>query len=139
MNSTKIVLLTFCLGLAVNSFAQVKAIKMKHYYWNNPNHHFSEVLTKNGKALYDSVLSQTGLDTSLCIKVKHDSIITITNRKNLEKHGYLYLQYSVYDGQLSKNYYQSYNGYDSCQKQQCILSFATNNDNIDIVTLYLIK
>lgn len=139
MKSIKLVLLTFCSGLVFNSFAQVKAIKMKHYYWNNPNHHFSEVLTKNGKALYDSVLFQTGIDTSFCIKVKHDSIIAITNRKYLEKHGYLYLEYSVYNGQLSKNYYQSYNGYDSCQKQQCILSFATNNDNIDVVTLYLVK
>ena len=139
MNSIKLVLLTFCIGQAVNSFAQIKAIKMKHYYWNNTNHHFNEVLTKNGKALYDSVLFQTGLDTSRCIKVKHNSIIAIANRKYLEKHGYLYLKYSVYNGQLSKNYYQSYNGYDSCQKQQCILSFATNNENIDVITLYLIK
>jgi len=139
MNSIKLVLLTFCLGIAVYSLAQVKAIKMKHYYWNNPNHHFSEVLTKNGKALYDSVLSQTGLDTSFCIKVNHDSIIDITNRKYLKKHGYLYLEYSVYNGQMSKKYYQNFNGYDSCQKQQCILSFATNNDNINIVTLYLVK
>jgi hypothetical protein len=139
MNNLKLVLLSFCLGVAFNSFAQVNAIKMKHYYWNNPNHHFSEVLTKKGKVLYDSVISQTGLDTSLCFKVKYDSIINSTNRKYLKVHGYLYLEYSVFNGQMRKNYYQSYNGYDSCQKQQCILSFATNKDNIDVVTLYLIK
>ena len=32
----------------LTAFSQAQAIKMKHYSWNNPQHHFNEVLTENG-------------------------------------------------------------------------------------------
>ena len=120
------------------AFSQAQAIKMKHYSWNNPQHHFNEVLTENGKALLDSIKLETGFDTLQCNKLNYEKIIDYTSRQTLPKHSYKYLSYELYNGRLRKNIYQNYNGYDSCQKQQCILSFSTNYDNIAIVTLYII-
>lgn len=119
--------------------AQAQAIKMKHYYWNNPLHNFNTVLTENGRALLDSIKLVTGLDTLKCKKVKYADITTYTNRKFLSAYSYKYLEYTLYNGKLQKNYYQKFNGYDSSTLQQCILSFSTNYNNIDIVSLYILN
>ena len=122
----------------LTAFSQAQAIKMKHYSWNNPQHHFNEVLTENGKDLLDSIKLETGFDTLQCDRLDYEKIIDYTSRQTLPTHSYKYLSYELYNGQLRKNIYQNYNGYDSCRKQQCILSFSTNYDNIAIVTLYII-
>ena len=123
----------------LTAFAQTQAIKMKHYSWNNPQHHFNEVLTENGKALLDSIKLETGFDTLQCNKLNYEKIIDYTSQQTLPTHSYKYLSYELYNGQFRKNIYQNYNGYDSCRKQQCIFSFSTNYDNIAIVTLYIIN
>ena len=130
-----LIFMFFCL----TAFSQVQAIKMMHYSWNNPQHHFNEVLTDNGKVLLDSIKLETGFDTLQCDRLNYEKIIDYTSRKILLTHSYKYLKYELYNGQLHKNIYQNFNGYDSCRKQQCILSFSTNYDNIAIVTLYIIN
>ena len=122
----------------LTAFSQAQAIKMKHYSWNNPQHHFNEVLTENGKALLDSIKLETGFDTLQCNKLNYEKIIDYTSQQTLPTHSYKYLSYELYNGQFRKNIYQNYNGYDSCREQHCILSFSTNYDNIAIVTLYII-
>ena len=122
----------------LTAFSQTQAIKMKHYSWNNPQHHFNEVLTENGKALLDSIKLETGFDTLQCNKLNYEKIIHYTSRQTLPTHSYKYLCYELYNSQFRKKIYQNFNGYDSCRKHQCILSFSTNYDNIAIVTLYII-
>lgn len=122
----------------LTAFSQAQAIKMKHYSWNNPRHHFNEVLTDNGKALLDSIKLESGFDTLQCDRLNYEKIIDYTSQKILPTHSYKYLKYELYNGQLRKNIYQNFNGYDSCRKHHCILSFSTNYSNIDIVTLYII-
>jgi hypothetical protein len=134
----KLLISLFFTFFALTAFSQAQAIKMKHYSWNNPQHHFNEVLTENGKALLDSIILETGFDTLQCDRLDYEKIIDYTSRKTLPTHSYKYLKYELYNGQFRKNIYQNFNGYDSCQKQRCILSFSTNYDNIAIVTLYII-
>ena len=122
----------------LSAFSQTQAIKMKHYSWNNPQHHFNEGLTENGKALLDSIILETGFDTLQCDRLDYEKIIHYTSRQTLPTHSYKYLCYELYNGQFRKRIYQNFNGYDSCRKQKCILSFSTNYDNIAIVTLYII-
>jgi len=134
----KLIITVIFMFFGLTAFSQAQAIKMKHYSWNNPQHHFNEVLTDNGKALLDSIKLESGFDTLQCDRLNYEKIIDYTSRKILPTHSYKYLKYELYNGQLRKNIYQNFNGYDSCQKQQCRLSFSTNYDNIDIVTLYII-
>ena len=134
----KLLISLFFTFFALTAFSQAQAIKMKHYSWNNPQHDFNERLTENGKALLDSIILETGFDTLKCDRLNYEKIIDFTSRQTLPTHSYKYLSYELYNGQFRKNIYQNYNGYDSCRKQQCILSFSTNYDNIDIVTLYII-
>ena len=135
----KLIITLIFMFFGLTAFSQVQAIKMMHYSWNNPQHHFNEVLTDNGKALLDSIKLETGFDTLQCDRLNYEKIIDYTSRKILLTHFYKYLKYELYNGQLHKNIYQNFNGYDSCRKQQCILSFSTNYDNIAIVTLYIIN
>ena len=134
----KLIITLIFMFFGLTAFSQAQAIKMKHYSWNNPQHHFNEVLTENGKALLDSIKLESGFDTLQCDRLNYEKIIDYTSQQTLPTHSYKYLGYELYNGQFRKNIYQNYNGYDSCQKQQCILSFSTNYDNIDIVTLYII-
>ena len=134
----KLVITVIFTFFGLTASTQVQAIKMKHYSWNNLQHHFNEVLTENGKALLDSIKLETGFDTLQCDRLDYEKIIHYTSRQTLPTHSYKYLSYELYNGQFRKNIYQNFNGYDSCQKQHCILSFSTNYDNIAIVTLYII-
>ena len=134
----KLLISLFFTFFALTAFSQAQAIKMKHYSWNNPQHYFNEVLTDNGKALLDSIKLETGFDTLKCERLNYEKIIDFTSRKILPTHSYKYLYYELYNGQFRNYVYQNFNGYDSCRKQRCILSFSTNYDNIDIVTLYII-
>ena len=135
----KLVITVIFTFFGLTASTQVQAIKMKHYSWNNLQHHFNEVLTENGKALLDSIKLETGFDTLQCDRLDYEKIIDYTSRQTLPTHSYKYLSYELYNGQFRKNIYQNFNGYDSCQKQHCILSFSTNYDNIAIVTLYIIN
>jgi len=134
----KLIITVIFIFFGLIAFSQSQAIRMKRFSWNNPQHHFNEVLTENGKALLDSIKLESGFDTLQCDRLNYEKIIDYTSRKILPTHSYKYLKYELYNGQFRKNIYQNFNGYDSCQKQQCILSFSTNYDNIDIVTLYII-
>ena len=134
----KLIITLIFMFYGLTAFSQAQAIKMKHYSWNNPQHHFYEVLSENGKALLDSIILETGFDTLKCEKLNYKKINDFTSHKVLPTHSYKYLNYELYNGQFRKNIYQKFNGYDSCRIQRCILSFSTNYDNIDIVTLYLI-
>ena len=134
----KLIITLIFMFFGLTAFSQVQAIKMMHYSWNNPQHHFNEVLTDNGKALLDSIKLETGFDTLQCDRLNYEKIIDYTSRQTLPTHSYQYLYYELYNGKIRKNVYQNFNGYDSCRKQQCILSFSTNYDNIAIVTLYII-
>ena len=134
----KLVITVIFTFFGLTASTQVQAIKMKHYSWNNLQHHFNEVLTENGKALLDSIKLETGFDTLQCDRLDYEKIIHYTSRQTLPTHSYKYLCYELYNGQFRKRIYQNFNGYDSCRKQKCILSFSTNYDNIAIVTLYII-
>ena len=134
----KLIITLIFIFFGLTAFSQAQAIKMKRFSWNNPQHYFNEVLTDNGKALLDSIKLETGFDTLQCDRLDYEKIIDYTSRKTLPTHSYKYLKYELYNGQFRKNIYQNFNGYDSCQKQRCILSFSTNYDNIAIVTLYII-
>ena len=134
----KLLISLFFTFFALTAFSQAQAIKMKHYSLNNPQHHFNEGLTENGKTLLDSIKLETGFDTLQCDRLDYEKIIHYTSRQTLPTHSYKYLCYELYNGQFRKKIYQNFNGYDSCRKHQCILSFSTNYDNIAIVTLYII-
>lgn len=134
----KLTLTLIFMFFGLTAFSQAQAIKMKRFTWNNPQHHFYEFLTENGKALLDSIILESGFDTLKCERLNYEKIIDFTSHKTLPTHSYKYLNYELYNGQFRKNIYQKFNGYDSCRKQRCILSFSTNYDNIDIVTLYII-
>ena len=54
----KLIITVIFMFFGLTAFSQAQAIKMKHYSWNNPQHHFNEVLTDNGKALLDSINKQ---------------------------------------------------------------------------------
>jgi hypothetical protein len=96
----------------INSNAQAVAIKLKSYSWNHPSHQFVKALNSNGKMLLDSVLKDAGVDTSKCIKVNPEQTIQFTQRAYLKSTSYAYYDYKLEYGQMSKNYYQSFNGYD---------------------------
>ena len=134
----KLIITLIFIFFGLTAFSQAQAIKMKRFSWNNPQHYFNEVLTDNGKALLDSIKLETGFDTLQCDRLDYEKIIDYTSRKTLPTHSYKYLKYELYNGEFRKKIYQNFNGYDSCRKQRCILSFSTNYDNIDIVTLYII-
>ena len=125
--------------MAKNSNAQAVAIKLKSYSWNHPSHQFAKVLNDNGKMLLDSVLKDAGVDTSKCIKVNPEQTIQFTQRAYLKSTSYAYYDYKLEHGQMSKNYYQSFNGYDEDKKEYCIIRFSTNNDWFDSITVYYIK
>ena len=122
-----------------NSNAQAVAIKLKSYSWNEPSHQFAKVLNENGKKLIDSVLKDAGVDTSKCIKVDYKETIKLTQPAYLKSTSYAYLDYTMEHGQISKNYYQSFNGFDEDKKAYCIIRFSTNNDWLDNITVYYIK
>jgi hypothetical protein len=125
--------------VAMNSNAQAIAIKLKSYSWNNPNHQFAKVLNENGKMLLDSVLKDAGVDTSSCIKVDYKETIRLTQRDYLKSTSYAFYDYKMEHGQISKKYYENYNGYDMDNKSYCILRFSTNNEYFDSITLHYIK
>lgn len=132
--------LFFLLAFAtMKSNAQAVAIKLKSYSWNNPNHQFAKALNDNGKKLLDSVLKDAGVDTSKCIKVDSKESNKLTQPAYLKSTSYAYYDYSIERGQMSKNYYQSYNGFDMDKKEYCIIRFSTNNDTFDNISLYYIK
>ncbi len=123
----------------LNSNAQAVAIKLKSYSWNNPSHQFTKALNENGKKLLDTVLKDAGVDTSKCIKVDYSETIKLTQPAYLKATSYAYYDYNMEHGQISKKYYENYNGYDMDNKSYCILRFSTNNDSFDSITLYYIK
>ena len=124
---------------ALNSNAQAVAIKLKSYSWNNPSHQFTKALNENGKMLLDSVFKDAGVDTSKCIKVDYSETIKLTQTAYLKATSYAYYDYKMEHGQISKNYYENFNGHDMDKKAYCILRFSTNNDGFDSITLYYIK
>jgi hypothetical protein len=130
------ILLSFSIG---KSNAQAVAIKLKSYSWNNPNHQFTKALNENGKKLLDTVLKDAGVDTSKCIKVDYSETIKLTQPAYLKATSYAYYDYNMEHGQISKNYYENFNGYDMDKKTYCILRFSTNNENFDSITLHYIK
>ena len=135
----KNILLFLFAFVTINSNAQAVAIKLKSYSWNHPSHQFAKALNDNGKMLLDSVLKDAGVDTSKCIKVNPEQTIQFTQRAYLKSTSYAYYDYKLEHGQMSKNYYQSFNGYDEDKKEYCIIRFATNKDWFDSITLYYIK
>lgn len=133
-------LLIFLLAILIKiSNAQAVAIKLKSYSWNQPSHQFTKVLNENGKKLLDSVLKDAGVDTSKCIKVDYKETIRLTQPTYLKSTSYAYLDYTMEYGQISKNYYQGFNGFDEDKKTYCIIRFSTNNDWLDSITMYYIK
>ncbi len=119
--------------------AQAVAIKLKSYSWNNPSHQFIKALNENGKKLLDTVFKDAGVDTSKCIKVDYSETIKLTQPAYLKSTSYAYYDYDMKHGQILKNYYENFNGYDMDKKAYCILRFSTNNDGFDSITLYYIK
>jgi hypothetical protein len=77
---------------------------MKHYSWNNPQHHINEGLTETGKALFDSIKHETGFDTLQCDRLNYDKVIDYISRKTLPIHSYKYLSYELYNGQFRKTF-----------------------------------
>lgn len=133
-------IITFLLSLvSFWGISQSTAIKMKLRYWNNSEHRFSELLTKDGKKLLDSVLTISKIDTSKCVKVDYNDISEYTNRKYLTNRNYTYITYSIYNGILNKTFYKNFNGYSKSDNQKIILYHTTDNNQIDIVSLYVIE
>lgn len=133
-------LLFFLLSFStMQTNAQAVAIKLKSYSWNNPSHQFIKALNENGKKLLDTVFKDAGVDTSKCIKVEYSETIKLTQPAYLKSTSYAYYDYDMEHGQISKNYYENFNGYDMDKKAYCILRFSTNNDGFDSITLYYIK
>ena len=71
----KLIITVIFMFFGLTAFSQAQAIKMKHYSWNNPQHHFNEVLTENGKALLDSIKLESGFDTLQCDRLNYEKII----------------------------------------------------------------